>query len=197
MVTPLSQHSAVPARPGRRGDRGGSAGRMGRPILALLSSIALFGLLFGATGCGQRGGGQTAGTTGDYVNGTPLPERHEGTSFFGSNVQRGQFSPIYFDFDSQSIRASESGKIQEIANFMKGGSTEIIIAGFTDERGTAEYNRGLGDRRAGAVRERLISEGVQANRIQTVSFGMEMPADSGHNESAWAKNRRAEIGVIR
>ena len=55
----------------------------------------------------------------------------------------------------------------------------------------------LGDRRAGAVREELISQGVDGSRIQTVSFGLEMPADSGHSESAWAKNRRAEIGVIR
>ncbi len=168
-----------------------------RQFPKLLLSILSLALLFTATGCGQKGGGQTAGTTGDYVTGTPLPERREGTSFFGSNVQRGQFPPIYFDYDSQSIRSSEAGKIQEIANSMKGSSSEIIIAGFTDERGTAEYNRGLGDRRAGAVRESLISQGVEGNRIQTVSFGLEMPADSGHNESAWAKNRRAEIGVIR
>jgi peptidoglycan-associated lipoprotein len=160
-------------------------------------SILLLSILLGGTGCGQKGAGQSSGTTGDYVNGTPLPERREGTSFFGSKVQRGQFSPIYFDFDSQSIRASESGKIQEIANSMKDSSSEIIIAGFTDERGTAEYNRGLGDRRAGAVRESLISQGVSGNRIQTVSFGLEMPADSGHNENAWAKNRRAEIGVVK
>ena len=126
-----------------------------------------------------------------------MPERREGTSFFGGNVQRGQFRPIYFDFDSQSVRSSETGRIQEIASFMKSSSSEIIIAGFTDERGTAEYNRGLGDRRAGAVRESLISQGVEGSRIQTVSFGLEMPADAGHNESAWAKNRRAEIGVVR
>lgn len=162
-----------------------------------LFSLAIAALLLSATGCEKRGGGQTAGATGDYVNGTPLPERREGSSFFGSNVQRGQFRSIYFDFDSQTLRPSESGKIQQIAEFMKSGSSEIIIAGFTDERGTAEYNRGLGDRRAGAVRESLISQGVEGNRIQTVSFGLEMPADSGHNESAWAKNRRAEIGVIR
>ena len=168
-----------------------------RHLLNFLSSIVLLGFLFAIVGCGQKGGSQGAGITGDYVNGTPLPERREGTSFFGGNVQRGQFSPIYFDFDSQSIRASESGKIEEIAGSMKGSSSEIIIAGFTDERGTAEYNRGLGDRRAGAVREALIAQGASGNRIQTVSFGMEMPADSGHNESAWAKNRRAEIGVVR
>jgi peptidoglycan-associated lipoprotein len=163
-----------------------------------LSSLALFSLL-AVAGCANKGsgGGGAGGSTGDYVNGTPLPERQEGTSFFGSNVDRHQFQPIYFDFDSQAIRSSESGKIQQIAEFMKSGSAQIIIAGFTDERGTAEYNRGLGDRRAGAVRERLIAEGVNGGRIQTVSFGSEMPADSGHNEAAWAKNRRAEIGVVK
>jgi peptidoglycan-associated lipoprotein len=148
-------------------------------------------------GCSKQSGGSGAGTTGDYVTGTPLPERHEGTSFFGGNVNRNQFQPIYFDFDSQTVRGSENGKIQQIAQFMNGNSSEIIIAGFTDERGTAEYNRGLGERRAGAVRESLIAQGVDGNRIQTVSFGLEMPADSGHDESAWAKNRRAEIGVTR
>jgi peptidoglycan-associated lipoprotein len=159
--------------------------------------IAATALIFGASGCEKKGGGQTAGMTGDYVNGTPLPERQEGTSFFGGNVDRQQFQPIYFDFDSQTIRASETGKVQQVADFMKNGSTQIIIAGFTDERGTPEYNRGLGDRRAGAVREALISQGVDGSRIQTVSFGLEMPADPGHNEAAWAKNRRAEIGVIK
>lgn len=158
---------------------------------------AILVVLLSGSGCKKGGSGQEAGSTGDYVNGTPLPERREGTSFFGENVQRGQFQPIYFDFDSQSVRGSESAKIQEIASRVKESGSEIIIAGFTDERGTAEYNRGLGDRRAGAVRESLISQGVDGGKIQTVSFGMEMPADSGHGESAWAKNRRAEVGVIR
>jgi peptidoglycan-associated lipoprotein len=168
-----------------------------RQLFTALSSIVSVALLFTVTGCEKKGGEQTPATAGDYVTGTPLPERREGTSFFGGNVQRGKFQPIYFDFDSQSIRVSENQKIQELANLMKSGDSEVIIAGFTDERGTAEYNRGLGDRRAGAVRESLISRGVDGGRVQTVSFGMEMPAAAGHNESAWAKNRRAEIGVIR
>jgi len=168
-----------------------------RHLLHAFYSVAILALLFSAAGCAKTGGGQSAGTTGDYVTGKPLPERREGTSFFGSNVRHGQFQSIYFDFDSQTVRASETGKIEEIASAMKESSSEIIIAGFTDERGTGEYNRGLGDRRAGAVRESLISQGVGANRIQTVSFGLEMPAAAGHNETAWAKNRRAEIGAIR
>ena len=73
----------------------------------------------------------------------------------------------------------------------------VILAGFTDERGTAEYNRGLGERRAQAVRQALIEKGLPASRIQTVSFGAEMPVDSASNESAWAKNRRAEFGVTK
>jgi peptidoglycan-associated lipoprotein len=159
--------------------------------------VAATALIFGGTGCQNQGGGQTAGATGDYVTGTPLPERQEGVSFFGGNVDRRQFPPIYFDFDSQAIRPSETGKVQQLAAFMKSNSAQIIIAGFTDERGTPEYNRGLGDRRAEAVRESLISQGVDGSRIQTVSFGLEMPADPGHNEAAWAKNRRAEIGVVK
>jgi peptidoglycan-associated lipoprotein len=168
------------------------------PIVRLFRPLVLALVFFVAfSGCAKKNRNQTAGSTGDYVTGTPLPERQEGTSFFSGNVQRGQFQPIYFDFDSQTIRTSENGKIQQIAGFLQGGSNELIIAGFTDERGTAEYNRGLGERRAESVREALIADGADAQRIQTVSFGLEMPADPGHDESAWAKNRRAEIGVVK
>lgn len=159
-----------------------------------LISFSLFALL---TACSKKGTGQTAGNTGDYVTGTPLPERQEGTSFFSGNVDRQQFQPIYFDFDSQTIRSSENDKIQQIGGFLRQGRGQIILAGFTDERGTAEYNRGLGERRAESVREALIALGASAQNIQTVSFGMEMPADSGHDESSWAKNRRAEVGVVK
>ena len=125
----------------------------------------------------RRAARTAAGSTGDYVTGTPLPERTEGTSFLSSNVDRQQFRPIYFAFDSQTIESSENGKIQQIASFLQQGNSQIIIAGFTDERGTAEYNRGLGERRAESVREASIASGANAQNIQTVSFGAEMPAD--------------------
>ncbi len=147
--------------------------------------------------CSKKKGGQDAGSTGDYVTGTPLPDRQEGTSFLSGNVDRSQFQPVYFDFDSQTIRSSENDKIQQVAGFLQQSSPQIIIAGFTDERGTAEYNRGLGERRAQSVREALIAMGADAQNIQTVSFGADMPADPGSDESAWAKNRRAEIGVVK
>jgi len=164
--------------------------RLGLFLLLVLSLILL-------PACADKKGGQTAGSTGDYVTGTPLPERQEGTSFFSGNAERNQSQPIYFDCDSQTIRSSENGKIQKVAGFLQQNNGQIIIAGFTDERGTAEYNRGLGERRAQSVREALIAMGADAQHIQTVSFGAEMPADPASNEEAWAKNRRAEIGAVK
>ena len=147
---------------------------------------------------GRKGGG---GSDSDSVNGTPLgtalSERTEGASFLGSNVDRSRFSAVHFAFDSSAVGAGERSKLQAVADFCRSERNSIIIAGFTDERGTPEYNRGLGERRALTVREELIKLGVTASRLQTVSFGAELPADAGSNESAWANNRRAEFGVVR
>jgi len=139
----------------------------------------------------------TAGTDGDFVNGTPLPERQEGVSFTSDNVDKKQFTPVHFGFDSCAVESGEQGKIDTVAEFLKGSQNTIILAGFTDERGTPEYNRGLGERRAQAVRSALISKGADANKLQTVSFGAEMPADPGSGDAAWAKNRRTEFGVVK
>jgi peptidoglycan-associated lipoprotein len=164
-----------------------------------MKKVFIFGciLIAGLCGCRKQQQQEYAGVEGDTVSGTPLAQRQEGVSFFGNNVNRAQFQPIYFAFDSFEIQSSETEKLRQIASFMKGASNNIILAGFTDERGTEEYNRGLGERRAQATRNYLISLGVPGSRIQTVSFGLEMPADPGHNEAAWAKNRRAETGVVR
>jgi peptidoglycan-associated lipoprotein len=127
--------------------------------------------------------------------GTPLPERSEGSSFLSPGVDRRRFQAVHFGFDSFVVSAAEKGKVSAVASALRGSSESVIVAGFTDERGTAEYNRGLGERRAQAVRQELISQGLPVSRIQTVSFGAEMPVDSASNESAWAKNRRAEFGI--
>jgi peptidoglycan-associated lipoprotein len=150
------------------------------------------------SGCAKnKGAGTGAANDGDFVSGSALPERTEGVSFLSSNVDRNKFAPVYFGFDSHSVSPGEQGKVQEVAEFMRSGGNSVILAGFTDERGTPEYNRGLGERRAQAVREALIRAGAPGGKIQTVSFGAEMPADGGSSESAWAKNRRAEFGVVR
>lgn len=157
-------------------------------LLAALPGCALF----------KKKGSNYAGVdSGDYVSGTPLPDRQEGVSFMGDNVDKAKFSPVYFGFDSIAIAGSERGKLDQVADSVKSGGNTVIIAGFTDERGTPEYNRGLGERRAQAAREYLIQQGVDAGKLQTVSFGAEMPADSGSGESAWARNRRAEFGVVK
>jgi peptidoglycan-associated lipoprotein len=127
--------------------------------------------------------------------GTPLPERSEGTSFLSGNIDRRRFAPVHFGFDSYEVSAAEQAKVSAVASALSGSSESVIVAGFTDERGTAEYNRGLGERRAQAVRQALMGQGLPNGRIQTVSFGSEMPVDSGSGEAAWGKNRRAEFGV--
>lgn len=162
-------------------------------VLALAVCAAL-----AFTSCaGKKKGDDYAGVDGDYVTGTPLPDRVDGANFFGGNVNRSQFEPVYFGYDSFSVSDSELLKLETVASSLKGRKNDLIIAGFTDDRGTEEYNRGLGERRAQAVRESLISMGVGADRIQTVSFGEEMPADPGSGEDAYAKNRRAEFGVVK
>lgn len=149
--------------------------------------------------CAKKGADQFAGVDGDYVTGIPLGERFEGgANFFSDGVVKGQFSPVYFGFDSFSVSTGEMPKVQQVAAVLRDNSaSRLIIAGFTDERGTQEYNRGLGERRAQAVRQALVEEGIAPDRIQTVSFGSEMPADPASNESAWAMNRRAEFGVVK
>jgi peptidoglycan-associated lipoprotein len=104
---------------------------------------------------------------------------------------------VYFDFDKSSIRASEQPKVSEVANYLKANSGKAVrVAGNCDERGTEEYNRSLGERRALAAREALVGMGVDPNRIDTVSYGEDKPAVEGHDESAYSKNRRDEFIVL-
>jgi len=167
-------------------------------LLSLVAALAISGL----TGCANKKNKQYAGIDGDYVNGTPLSggangDRIDGANFLGANVVRGQYSPVQFGYDSFSVAPDQDSKVEAVADALKGSGKTLIVAGFTDDRGTEEYNRSLGEKRALAVREALIAKGLNAANIQTVSFGKEMPVDSGSDESAWAKNRRAEFGVVK
>ena len=169
-----------------------------RAMKKLLALIAVASIAILPACKKKEKGDQFAGVDGDFVTSTPLGERFEGgANFFSSSVAKGQFQPVYFGFDSYSVEPAESSKIQQVSSTLSSGSDRLIIAGFTDERGTQEYNRGLGERRAQAVRQALIDAGIASDRIQTVSFGSEMPADPASTEAAWAKNRRAEFGVVK
>jgi peptidoglycan-associated lipoprotein len=169
-------------------------------IRTLATLTLLLPLMLATSACSRnknKKGAAYGANDGDLIAGTPLPDRQEGVSFLGDNVDRNKFAPVQFAFDSYTVSPAEQPKIQQVAAFMKSESNNVIVAGFTDERGTPEYNRALGERRAQAVRNALIGAGADAARLQTVSFGAEMPADSGSNEAAWAKNRRAEFGIVR
>ena len=168
-----------------------------KSITHLFLAATLLGL-YGCTPSKNSGNGAAAtGQDSDYVNGTPLPPRQEGVSFLDPSVSKGRFAPVHFAFDSSSVSPEDSGKVRAVADFLKNAPNSVIVAGFTDERGTAGYNRALGEKRAGAVREALIADGVGAARVQTVSFGAEMPVDPASNDAAWAANRRAEFGITR
>jgi len=104
---------------------------------------------------------------------------------------------IYFDYDSTVVKASERGKLQKIADYLKENSGKrLMLAGHADVRGTPEYNRGLGERRAQSVREYLVGLGVPAGSLFTISYGSERPAVEGSSEDAYSKNRRVAPGVI-
>ena len=118
---------------------------------------------------------------GDYI---PNPER------FAANT-------VYFDFDRATIKPSETGKIEEVAKYLQANPTHAVqIEGHCDERGTEQYNLSLGERRSLSVREYLVTAGIQPDRIFTISYGESRPADPGHNEAAWAKNRRGVFVLL-
>lgn len=103
-------------------------------------------------------------------------------------------SRVHFDYDRATIRPDMVRLLDGNASYLqKNSSTNIVIEGHCDERGTNEYNLALGDRRANTAKSYLVRKGVNQNRIRTVSYGEEKPLSQGHDESAWYLNRRAEF----
>ncbi len=101
---------------------------------------------------------------------------------------------IYFDFDRSDITEASQAELKANAAWMAANPTsKVMLEGHCDERGTSEYNMALGERRASAAREYLVRLGVDPARMQTISYGEERPVDPGHNEAAWAKNRRVQF----
>lgn len=104
--------------------------------------------------------------------------------------------PILFDYDRADIRPSEIGKVQAAARFLQeNAGVQVTVSGHADERGSQEYNIGLGDRRANAVRQALIERGITATRVNTVSFGEERPLCAESTEACWQRNRRGEFSM--
>jgi peptidoglycan-associated lipoprotein len=125
---------------------------------------------------------------------TPPPPKQE------APVQQASYTPqddaVYFDFDSSILRDDARPLLQQLAEKVKTNpKAKIRIEGNCDERGTQEYNLGLGAHRADAAKKYLLSLGVPSSKIETVSFGAEKPKYTTHDESAWSKNRRDDFVV--
>ena len=149
---------------------------------------------------------------------TPVTQPNADTTGMGSKLGQGDVVPlsqgdisgrpqdretfksdtVYFDFDRSTIKPSEAPKIDAVAEQFKNmpAANDLLIEGNCDERGTEEYNRALGERRALAVREYLIRAGVNPEKIHTISFGEDKPVALGHDDAAWALNRRADFVVV-
>ena len=104
---------------------------------------------------------------------------------------------IHFDFDKSKIMTGDVAVLdQKVAILTANPDVKIRVAGHCDQRGSAEYNIALGNRRAAAAKQYLVHHGIDAARIETISYGEERPLDPGHDEAAWAKNRRDEFEIV-
>ncbi|HEY5297252.1 MAG TPA: OmpA family protein [Verrucomicrobiae bacterium] len=141
------------------------------------------GTLPSDTGVGTTGGGQTAGLE-DFDN--MIQDRAALANY-----------TVHFAYDSAAVRSSEQANLQAVASALSSDpSAKLLIEGNCDERGTEEYNRSLGERRSLAAREALAQLGVDPSRVRTISYGKDRPVDPGHDQAAWAKNRRDDFVLL-
>src|SRR6267143_1053513 len=137
-------------------------------------------------------GGSASATATVTVNEPPPPPPPKGPS--DDELFPREVRDAYFDYDKADIRPDARVALSTTADFLKKyPSIRATIEGHCDERGSTEYNLGLGDRRASAVKQYLVSLGVSADRLSTVSFGMEKPFCNEHNEACWQQNRRGHF----
>jgi len=161
--------------------------------------IAALVALTAIAGCGGKKAAETAPPPTEPANTAPPVVEEPATDttpMAPAELSQSAFSDVYFDFDSYSLSSEAKGTLESNANELKAISAgTITIEGHCDERGTKAYNLALGEKRANAAKDYLVALGVNASRINTVSYGKERPFADGHDESAWAKNRRAHFVV--
>ena len=142
--------------------------------------LSLFCALVALSGC------STFGADGGLFSGADCESRLAGD--FVENTT----DTVFFAFDSSSLSAEAQAALDtQVAWLKKHDDVNVIVQGHCDDRGTREYNLALGERRANAVKQYLVSQGIEESRISTISYGKERPAVLGNNEAAWAQNRRA------
>jgi peptidoglycan-associated lipoprotein len=126
----------------------------------------------------------------------PISEDPIGAADLDTINKNSPFQPVFFALDSYEVDASSQAALNANAAILKKYPGWVItIEGHCDERGTAEYNLALGEKRALSAKTYLVSLGIPADRLRTVSYGKEFPFDPGHDENAWSKNRRAHFVV--
>jgi peptidoglycan-associated lipoprotein len=126
----------------------------------------------------------------------PVPAETIASASLDDLNRSSPLKPVFFDYDSSDLSAAAQAILNEDATLLKRNSSwTVTLEGHCDERGTAEYNLALGERRAVSARAYLISLGIPADRVRTVSYGKEFPFDPGHDEAAYAKNRRAHFVI--
>ena len=135
----------------------------------------------------------------DFVEPTVTPET------FPSDIEelnrvaqsRGYIQDAFFEYNESTLSSEAQAALSASADWLKKNEQyNLLVEGHCDERGTEQYNLALGDRRANTVKEYLTTLGVDAGRIRTVSYGEERPFDNGHDDAAWAKNRRAHLVLV-
>ncbi|MBI5836143.1 MAG: peptidoglycan-associated lipoprotein Pal [Candidatus Eisenbacteria bacterium] len=173
---------------------------MRRPVWMLIVAAALVLSQLAVTGCSRKSV-ESEGPTTDVVKppatDTNPPETTKPTDGPESSQDETGFTykDVYFAYDDATLSEEARGVLSRTGAHMSKNDVRVEVQGNCDERGSVEYNLALGERRANSVKEYLVSYGVGGNRLTTVSFGKEKPVDQGHDESAWAKNRRAHFVV--
>ena len=142
--------------------------------------LSLFCALVALSGC------STFGADGGLFSGADCESR------LARDFVENTTDTVFFAFDSSSLSAEAQAALDTQVAWLKNhDDVNVLVQGHCDDRGTREYNLALGERRANAVKQYLVSQGIEESRISTISYGKERPAVLGNNEAAWAQNRRA------
>ena len=159
----------------------------------LLAVGVVLAMAFGA-GCSSNKNADSGNTAGKG-SGSSASGAYDANAMGsgGSDAYAQNGRTVYFGFNESTLAGDAQSILDNNIAKLKNGSQHIRIEGHADERGTREYNLALGERRANAVVQYLVANGIAKSRLETISYGKERPADPGHDETAWAKNRRVEL----
>ena len=159
-----------------------------------LALITVLSLALGLTGCGSKA--KKADEAAPAVAAAPTELADTNVTMDSDSGNAGALKSVFFDFNSSQLRADTKSALEGNAAYMKSNAAvNVQVEGHCDERGSVQYNLALGEQRAKAVRNFLVGQGIEGNRISTISFGKERPIAMGHDEESWGKNRRANFAV--